>query len=41
MPPVWTRFPHVRFEYICSHEGLYMEMANAAKQVGNTSAGPR
>jgi hypothetical protein len=38
--PVWTRFPHVQFEYICAHESLYNDMANAAKQVGNVSAGP-
>jgi hypothetical protein len=38
--PVWIRFPHVQFEYICAHESLYADMANAAKQVGNVSAGP-
>lgn len=38
--PVWIRFPHVHFEYISAHEGLYRDMANAAKQVGNVSAGP-
>lgn len=38
--PVWTRYPHVQFEYISAHELLYNDMANAAKQVGNVSAGP-
>ena len=38
--PVWVRYPHVHFEYISAHEGLYHDMANAAKQVGNVSAGP-
>lgn len=38
--PVWRRFPNVHFEYICAHEGLYNDMANAAKQVANVSAGP-
>jgi hypothetical protein len=38
--PVWIRFPHVHFEYISAHESLYSDMANAAKQVGNVSAGP-
>jgi hypothetical protein len=38
--PVWIRYPHVHFEYICAHEMLYNDMANAAKQVGNVSAGP-
>ena len=38
--PVWSRFPNVQFEYICAHEALYNDMANAAKQVGNVSAGP-
>ncbi len=38
--PVWIRFPHVHFEYICAHESLYADMANAAKQVGNVAAGP-
>jgi len=38
--PVWARYPHVHFEYISAHEGLYTDMANAAKQVGNVSAGP-
>jgi hypothetical protein len=38
--PVWVRFPHVQFEYISAHESLYMDMASAAKQVGNVSAGP-
>ena len=38
--PVWSRFPHVQFEYICANESLYNDMANAAKQVGNVSAGP-
>ena len=38
--PVWTRYPHVHFEYISAHELLYNDMANAAKQVGNVSAGP-
>lgn len=38
--PVWMRYPHVQFEYISAHEMLYNDMANAAKQVGNVSAGP-
>jgi phosphoglycolate phosphatase-like HAD superfamily hydrolase len=38
--PVWIRYPHVHFEYISAHEMLYNDMANAAKQVGNLSAGP-
>ncbi len=38
--PVWTRYPHIQFEYISAHEMLYNDMANAAKQVGNVSAGP-
>jgi hypothetical protein len=38
--PVWLRYPHVHFEYISAHELLYNDMANAAKQVGNISAGP-
>ncbi|HTL18864.1 MAG TPA: hypothetical protein VL793_16625 [Patescibacteria group bacterium] len=38
--PVWIRYPHVHFEYISAHELLYADMANAAKQVGNVSAGP-
>jgi len=38
--PVWIRYPHVHFEYISAHELLYADMANAAKQVGNDSAGP-
>lgn len=38
--PVWARFPNVHFEYLCAHEGLYRDMANAAKQVGNVSVGP-
>ncbi|HVV73987.1 MAG TPA: hypothetical protein VHI52_21210, partial [Verrucomicrobiae bacterium] len=38
--PVWSRYPHVHFEYISAHETLYYELANAAKQVGNVSAGP-
>lgn len=38
--PVWTRYPHIHFEYLCAHEGLYNDMANAAKQVANVSAGP-
>ena len=38
--PVWTRYPHVHFEYISAHELLYNDLANAAKQVGNVSAGP-
>ncbi len=38
--PVWTRYPHVHFEYISAHEMLYNDLANAAKQVGNVSAGP-
>lgn len=38
--PVWARYPHVHFEYISAHEMLYNDMANAAKQVGNVSAGP-
>lgn len=38
--PVWARYPHVHFEYISAHETLYNDMANAAKQVGNVSAGP-
>jgi hypothetical protein len=37
---VWTRYPHVHFEYISAHELLYNDLANAAKQVGNVSAGP-
>jgi hypothetical protein len=38
--PVWIRYPHVHFEYISAHELLYSDLANAAKQVGNVSAGP-
>lgn len=38
--PVWARYPHVQFEYISAHELLYNDLANAAKQVGNVSAGP-
>ncbi len=38
--PVWIRYPHVHFEYISAHELLYYDLANAAKQVGNVSAGP-
>jgi hypothetical protein len=38
--PVWARYPHIQFEYISAHEVLYNDMANAAKQVGNVSAGP-
>ncbi len=38
--PVWTRYPHVQFEYICAHEALYTDMTGAAKQVGNVSVGP-
>jgi len=38
--PVWRRYPHVHFEYISAHEMLYNDLANAAKQVGNVSAGP-
>lgn len=38
--PAWSRYPHVHFEYICAHEMLYEDMANAAKQVANVSAGP-
>jgi hypothetical protein len=38
--PVWIRYPHVHFEYISAHELLYQDLANAAKQVGNVSAGP-
>jgi hypothetical protein len=38
--PVWARYPNVHFEYICAHESLYWDMAAAAKQVGNVSAGP-
>jgi len=38
--PVWLRYPHVHFEYISAHELLYNDLANAAKQVGNVSAGP-
>lgn len=38
--PVWIRYPNVHFEYISAHELLYNDMANAAKQVGNVSAGP-
>ncbi|HEV2392974.1 MAG TPA: hypothetical protein VG146_11505 [Verrucomicrobiae bacterium] len=38
--PVWRRYPHIHFEYISAHELLYNDMANAAKQVGNVSAGP-
>jgi hypothetical protein len=38
--PVWIRYPHIHFEYISAHEMLYNDMANAAKQVGNVSAGP-
>jgi hypothetical protein len=30
----------VHFEYISAHETLYQDLANAAKQVGNLSAGP-
>lgn len=37
--PVWTRYPHIHFEYIVAHEGLYRDLANAAKQVGNISVG--
>ncbi len=37
---VWIRYPHIHFEYLCAHEMLYNDMANAAKQVGNVSAGP-
>ena len=33
-------YPHIQFEYISAHEMLYTDMANAAKQVGNVSAGP-
>ena len=35
-----ARYPHVHFEYISAHEMLYNDMANAAKQIGNVSAGP-
>ena len=38
--PVWARFPNVHFEYISAHESLYADMATAAKQVANVSAGP-
>ncbi len=38
--PVWIRYPHVHFEYICANGSLYEDMAGAAKQVGNVSAGP-
>jgi hypothetical protein len=38
--PVWIRYPHIHFEYISAHETLYYDLANAAKQVGNVSAGP-
>ena len=38
--PVWLRYPDVHFEYISAHELLYNDLANAAKQVGNVSAGP-
>ncbi len=38
--PVWARFPDVHFEYISAHESLYSDLATAAKQVGNVSAGP-
>ncbi len=38
--PVWARYPHVHFEYICAHEGLYRDLSNAAKQVANVSVGP-
>jgi hypothetical protein len=38
--PVWSRFPNVHFEYISAHEALYSDLATAAKQVGNVSAGP-
>jgi len=38
--PVWTKYPHIHFEYICAHESLYCDLANAAKQVGNVSVGP-
>jgi hypothetical protein len=38
--PVWSRFPNVHFEYISAHESLYSDLAAAAKQVGNVSAGP-
>lgn len=37
---MWTRYPHVQFEYICAHEALYTDMTGAAKQVGNVSVGP-
>jgi hypothetical protein len=38
--PVWSKFPNVHFEYISAHEALYSDLAAAAKQVGNVSAGP-
>jgi hypothetical protein len=38
--PVWARYPNVHFEYLCAHRALYEDMAGAAKQVGNVSAGP-
>jgi len=38
--PVWSRYPNVHFEYISAHEALYADLASAAKQVGNVSAGP-
>jgi len=38
--PVWARYPNIHFEYISAHEVLYNDLANAAKQVGNVSAGP-
>ena len=38
--PVWARYRNVHFEYICAHEGLYRDLAGAAKQVPNVSVGP-
>jgi hypothetical protein len=38
--PVWARYRNVHFEYICAHEGLYRDLAGAAKQVPNISVGP-
>jgi hypothetical protein len=38
--PVWERFRNVHFEYISAHQTLYADMASAAKQVPNVSAGP-
>ena len=38
--PIWAAYPNVHFEYIVAHEGLYRDLAAAAKQVGNISVGP-